>query len=182
MRYRSLLFGLIIGSLLLAACGLPLAAREPDATPAMPTARPRSAMDACPVTQPPNLPFLPPEPYPPQAPSGEFWYGTDALWTALSPAGRWEALPEGQQGYSQKLFLWSEGYDPAREPQPPITVSGRRLDGDARPFETSGGTNGYHADMGQFMLIGLSVPAAGCWELTARYNEASLSFIVWVAP
>jgi hypothetical protein len=36
--------------------------------------------------------------------------------------------------------------------------------------------------MGQFMLTGVEVPAAGCWEITGRYDQTELSFVVWVAP
>jgi hypothetical protein len=61
-------------------------------------------------------------------------------------------------------------------------MSGRRLDGDAPILEQTGGTNGYHGDMGQFMLTGVKVPTAGCWELTGHYGEAELSFVVWVVP
>jgi hypothetical protein len=100
----------------------------------------------------------------------------------LQPDGRWYALPRDKDGYTQKVFLWSEGYDMAAEPQPEITMSGRRLDGDAPAFETPGGTNGYHADMGEFMLTGVVIPTTGCWEITGRYGQAELSFVVWVTP
>jgi hypothetical protein len=178
--------------LLLTACGSALEAREVtfanhDAqvalnAPSSPTPLPEQPPDTCPITQPQNLVFAPPEPYSSTAPYGNFWYGTNDLWTSLQPDGRWYGLPHYKGGYTQKVFWWREGYDMTKEPQPQITVSGRRLDGDEPTFEHTGGTNGYHVDMGQFMLTGVEVPAAGCWEITGRYGQAELSFVVWVAP
>jgi len=136
----------------------------------------------CPITQPQDPPFVPPAPYAPEAPYGEFWYGTNELWTMLQPDGHWYALPHSEHGYGQKVFWWREGYDMTTEQQPQITVSGRLLDGDAPTFEQTGGTNGYHADMGEFMLTGVAVPTAGCWEITGHYREATLTFVVWVSP
>lgn len=41
---------------------------------------------ACLVTLPPNPAFIPPAPYDQlPVPEGGFWYGTDALWTSLTP-------------------------------------------------------------------------------------------------
>ncbi len=168
-------------TLLLAACNAPLAAREAE-EPVTPNPLPQDPPTACPITQPPDPAFTPPEPYPAEAPYGEFWYGTNGLWTMLFPEGRWYALPHEEHGYGQKVFWWREGYDMTTENQPQITVSGRRLDADAPAFEQTGGTNGYHADMGQFMLTGVAIPTAGCWEITGHYRDAALSFVVWVAP
>jgi hypothetical protein len=181
MRTRQLLN--LIGALaiLLAACGAPIAAREaPEAV--TPTTLPQDAPNSCPITQPQDPVFVPPAPYAPEAPYGQFWYGANGFWTALHPDGEWHGLPADEHGYGQKVFWWREGYDMTKENQPQITVSGRRLDGDAPTFEQTGGTNGYHADMGQFMLTGVTVPTAGCWEITGRYRDQALSFVVWVAP
>jgi hypothetical protein len=168
-------------ALLLAACGAPLAAREPqEAT--TPTPLPQTPPASCPVTQPPDPTFIPPEPYAAVAPYGEFWYGTNELWTMLNPDGVWLGLPQDRHGYGQKVLWWREGYDMTKENQPQITVTGRRLDADTPPFEQTGGTNGYNGDVGQFMLTGVAVPTAGCWEITGHYREETLSFVVWVAP
>jgi hypothetical protein len=157
----------------------PTAAPALTAPPLLPTPPPPAD---CPVTQPQDPLFVPPEPYASTAPYGEFWYGTNDLWTMLQPDGLWYALPYDGDGYGQKVFWWREGYDAKTEPQPQITLSGRRLDGDAPAFEQTGGTNGYHADMGEFMLTGVTIPTAGCWEITGRYGQAELSFVVLVAP
>jgi hypothetical protein len=31
------------------------------------------------------------------------------------------------------------------------------------------------------MVTGMELPTAGCWEITAEYRGAELSYIVWVA-
>lgn len=137
----------------------------------------------CPVTQPPARPFVPPSAYPAQAPYGDFWYGTEKLWTALRPDGEWQALPHGEGGYSQKVFWWRTGYVGSAEPQPDLQVSGKRLDGDAPLLLASSATNAYHSDFGGWaMLTGVDVPTLGCWELTGKYGDATLSFVVRVAP
>jgi hypothetical protein len=32
------------------------------------------------------------------------------------------------------------------------------------------------------MLVGVEMPTAGCWEITAQYDVDELTFVVWVAP
>jgi hypothetical protein len=64
----------------------------------------------CPVTAPPNPPFVAPAPHQPIPDAPDFWYGTEDFWTILR-AGAWRALPHNAHGYRQKLFFWSQGYD-----------------------------------------------------------------------
>jgi hypothetical protein len=139
------------------------------------------SQDACPLTIPPQPGFAPPKPYPQQAPDlyQAVWYGTPALWTMLGPDGEvWEDLPEDDGRFTQKTFWWSDGYPPRGEPTPSITVTGRRLDRQGS-LETGPGTGGFREDIGSFMLVGIEIPA-GCWELTARYRDAELSYVVLV--
>jgi len=139
---------------------------------------------ACQVTTAPAVAFTPPAPYPAQPPAryvGEFWYGSAALWTMLSQGGTWSGLPHDQAGYSQKVFWWREGYQSSVEQKPELTVTGRRLDGDAAPLVGSGATNA-SADFGDAMLVGVEVPTLGCWEITGHYHGHDLSFVIWVAP
>lgn len=42
------------------------------------------------------------------------------------------------------------------------------------------GTNGFHPDLGDFMLVGVALPATGCWKLTAEYKGATLSYTMWI--
>lgn len=179
MTTRPAIWILLLVLLSLTACGTALSARENEPT-AAPVELSQLPPADCPITQPQGPIFVPPEPYAPTAPYGQFWYGSNELWTALQPDGRWVALPHDKQGFGQKVFWWREGFDMTQEPQPQIKVSGRRLDGDAPVFEQTGGTNGYHDDMGQFMLTGVTIPTIGCWAITGRYGEVELSFVVWV--
>ena len=150
-------------------------APEAAGAPALPNEPP----DTCPVTRPPEQPFTPGPPYPASAPyRGKFWYGTEALWTMLPVGGRWDQLAHGE-----KVWWWREGYVGSEEPEPALAVTGRRLDGPA-PVARSGppATNGYHPDFHWAMLTGVTLPTPGCWEITGRYEDRALTFVVWVAP
>ena len=140
---------------------------------------PAGTLATCPVTLPPDSPFTPPPPYPPEAPyAGKFWHGTEELWTMLPDDGTWQQLAHGE-----KLFWWSEGYVGSEEPQPELAVTARRLDGRAPAAESgSPATNAYHSDFDWAMLVGMQVPASGCWEITGHYQGYELSFVVWVGP
>jgi hypothetical protein len=96
---------------------------------------------------------------------GEVW----GPWVAASPP----QLP-------QKTFWWSADWRPGAEPEPAITVVGRRLDGHAS-FTYGPGTNA-SADFGTAMLVGIDIPSYGCWELTASYRLATLTYVAVVGP
>ncbi len=137
----------------------------------------------CAITQPPNQPFNPPAPYSPGSPyEDHFWYGIEKLWTLLPFDGLWRDLPRDEAGFGQKVFWWREGYDWREEPLPTLTVTARRLDGTAPSFESSEATNGFHPDLDSFMLTGVTIPTAGCWQITAQHQGQELSFIVQVSP
>jgi hypothetical protein len=127
--------------------------------------------------------FVPPAPYLSNGPSGgEFWYGSDSLWTALPVSGSWWGLPHNPEGYSQKNFWWRKGYSVEAEPQPKLSITGERLDTSPLTFKVSGGTNAFAEDIGEAMLFGVDLPTLGCWKITGQYRTAKLSFVVWVAP
>jgi len=120
-------------------------------------------------TQPPNPPFIPPSPYPPPPPplyAGEFWSGSEMLWTMLRADGTWQKLPYYGGAYAQKILWWRQGYDPQTESAPNLTVTGRRLDAPAPPMGASRATNSSRGDIGSFMVIGVDIPTLGCWEIT----------------
>jgi hypothetical protein len=151
------------------------------ASPAMATDPPAS----CPVTQPPNPPFVPPSPYPSTPPPlyrGQFWYGTEGLWTMPPADGTWRGLAGEDGSYGQKTFWWRQGYSWKADPEPELKVTGRRLDAQAPALEASAATNGFRDDIGSFMLVGVDFPTPGCWEITGQVAEAKLSFVVSVAP
>ena len=168
---------------LLAACAAP-AAVAPASAQAAPSAttRPSAAPASCPTTRPPDPPFVPSAPYPPTPPSVEgdkVWYGTDQLWTWLDADGTWE-MARDEHGLFDKSFWWRQGYDWRTETTPRLRVTGRRLDAPAPAVTVSGATNGFEESMGAFMLVGLELPAGGCWELTGHYHGRMLRLVVWV--
>ncbi len=158
---------------------LALAGYQASNQPANP---PHHAPINCPVTTPPDPLFTPPAPYP-QTPPGEyFWYGDASLWVALPQNGVWAELPHNPDGYTQKVFWWREGYIWTEEPEPDLTVFGQRLDEPAPPLKASRATNAFAEDIQSAMLVGVDIPTPGCWEITGRYRDAELSFVVWVEP
>ena len=128
--------------------------------------------------------MVPPPPYPAKAPRGAFWYGTSQLWTILGDKGKWSGLPHytpADPTFRQKLFWWHQGYDWDAEPRPRLVITGRRLDGPAPPLMSDPATGGYREeDWKSFMVVGINLPTLGCWEIKGRYENAELTFVVWV--
>lgn len=147
-------------------------------------ARPSHSPDAdrrnCPITQPPDRPFVPPAGYP-SAGSGEFLYGTPALWAVVERQWRLHGFA------GQKLPYFRRGYELKERPR--LTVVAHRLDGKA-PLVWNGLAGGGVDDSGAFMVTGIDIPSAGCWEIGAQYVDTSheihtvqtLSYTVWVEP
>lgn len=136
----------------------------------------------CPLTVPQDPLFTPPSPYSALGFEGEFWYGSNSLWTAVPKNGVWFGLPHNPEGYTQKVFWWCEGYIWTEELEPALTISGERLDAAAPPLNASKATNAYASDIGSAMLVGVDFPTPGCWKVTGQYKTSELSFVVWVAP
>ena len=156
---------------------IPLAQESAQARPVVP--------ETCPITKRESQPMVPPPPYTATAPDGAFWYGTDRLWTILGESGSWLGLRHYEPSdptFRQKLFYWRQGYDWEKEPKPPLTITGKRLDAQAPPLMVDPPGGGYREeDWKSFMITGINLPTLGCWEITARYQEDDLSFVVWVA-
>jgi hypothetical protein len=139
----------------------------------------------CRVTRPPEPPFVPPAAYAFSKPNPSFFsYGTDALWTELQLDGKWVAFGKEGDGwvYENKLTYWHRGFD-WRKDEPKLTVTGKRLDGDA-PTVTAAHANAVFLPSKEAagMMTLLPVPTVGCWEITARYEGHDLSFVVSVEP
>jgi hypothetical protein len=145
-----------------------------------------NAPQSCPVTQPPRKPFVPPSPYPSQTSPDGFWFGSEKLWILLPTDGTWKHLPHYKPtdtAFRQKLQWWRQGYNWRTEHQPPLTVTGRRLDSSAAPLATDHHPNaadpmGDHASM----MTGIFIPTVGCWQVTGNYKGDKLTFVIWVAP
>ena len=138
----------------------------------------------CPITKPPARPFIQPAPYPQKANPGEFWYGTPKLWTQLRADGTWKGLPHytpDDPTFRQKLFWWRQGYDVQAEPYPKLKITGKRLDSSAPPVLLADhASNGWQQPEQPFMVVGINLPTLGCWEITGQYQDAQVTYIVWV--
>jgi hypothetical protein len=139
--------------------------------------------DACPVTEPGNTPFTPAAVTPDGPPDSyaSTWFGTPRLWTMVGTDGQdWSSLPVTPEGaFVQKTFWWSDDFDAAEESVPDITVTLEQVGGTTVVREDDS-TSGSHAELGRFMLVGVEIPEAGCWRVTAEYRDASLGYVAWV--
>ena len=161
----------------LALCSLlPLAAlaaavASESATPVL-SASPVASPVTCPVTHPNG--DMPPGSGDPHYVGG---YGNDALWTNL---WMWGGGPVPVQAdpdrpgrtHGPEKWAWHR-YVPGE-----LTIEGRRMDGEAPPLR-SHVPHGY-GEIG-FQVSGLDFPMPGCWEVTGRVGDASLTFVVLVA-
>lgn len=103
-------------------------------------------------------------------------HGNEALATALWPGGRVEFKPGGPgcvepDGYLGMKWPWWRGVPGA------LKIEGRRLDGSAGPLRAHI-PNGY-GNAG-FQSTGLLFAGPGCWEVTGRIGDATLSFVTLV--
>ncbi len=158
------------------------AAPAPSAVPgeaAASPSEPGSTTPVCAVTKPVPA-FVPPEDELRDPPPGHQWFGRAALYTALDPVGEvWRGLPESPSGFTQKTVWWSADWPPDEEPEPEIYVTGERLDAPGT-FEFGPGTNATAPGIATAMMVGIDVPALGCWRITATYRDSSLSYTVLV--
>ena len=182
---------LLAAILVLTACGLPPESQPPadrDTVAGSSAAVEPESGDVfeCPVTIPsqPGLITSPPdgvtysenfpapEPWPAEYPhEGMVWYGTENLWTALAV--------NGDHG-GRKSVWWSANFPGGiDEEQPVVSVTWTRLDTDDGTQVDNGGlaTNAYISDEGWFMIAGIDPSELGCWEVTATYKGASLSYV-----
>jgi hypothetical protein len=144
--------------------------------------KPTAVPERCPVTKRAMQSFVPPSPYPAKPSRGSFWFGTDRLWTALPETGAWILghYTPSDPTFRQKLAFWRQGFDAHAATQAKLTVTGRRTDSVAPPLKTDGpGSPSWTAE-DQFFMTGINFPTTGCWEITAHYEDAELTFVVWV--
>jgi LysM repeat protein len=120
----------------------------------------------CPVTEPNGSP----PPFENYSPSH---HGNGEIWTGLWPNGKVYMLPDNHQAdgsFSMKWWFW-------RNSTEPLSIEGHRLDIESDPLRVFY-TGGYD-DSGIF-IVALIFPATGCWEVTARVGESSLTFVTEV--
>jgi hypothetical protein len=138
---------------------------------------------SCPITKPPEHRFFPPAPYSAKLNPQSFWFGSEKLWTFLQTDGTWNGLPHytpNDPTFRQKLFFWRAGFDGRSEPQPSLTITGKRLDGPAPPLASDQANAGGQGRDQPFMVTGINIPTLGCWEITAHYQGEELTFVVRV--
>lgn len=118
------------------------------------------------VVRPPGLAV--PDTHPAESVFG-YWYGTTDLWTVLTADGSYGA---------RKSVWWSAQFPGGdREERPEISVTWRRLDVAQPEIVSDRGTNAFTAEDGWFMISGGDPQADGCWEITATYKGATLSYV-----
>lgn len=173
-----------IALLLLSGCALAPEGRSAvGGSSPSPTAR---YVDGCWVTVPPGQGFVAPEPYPPEPFDQQVWYGTPGLWTILDVNGaEWRGLPVAEDGHVGNKTLWfSENFSTAEAEDfsgdAGITVTAVRLDRPAPTVVEEGGVPSFNRYIKNFLLVGLEVPEPGCWEVTARYQGAELTYVLHV--
>ncbi|WP_129641704.1 hypothetical protein [Peristeroidobacter agariperforans] len=102
-------------------------------------------------------------------------YGNEALDVVLNPGGKFVFAPGGAGFVDRDGALGIKvGWE--RRKKGPLQLSGRRLDGPAGPARA------YIYDYGDigFQPIYLVFPTPGCWEITGRVADASLTFVAVV--
>jgi hypothetical protein len=127
--------------------------------------------DACPVT-------LPNGNRPPGQPRGVSWYGNGLLWAGLEADGTHSVSPDrvGADGSIGNKLLWVTT-PPAEKPR----ISGERLDAASPPLKVLDvNTGGFSGAANPSHMSPVSFPSAGCWRLTARLGDVSLTYVVSV--
>ncbi len=140
----------------------------------------RTAPANCPVTLPPEPPFVPPPPHAPIAPwQGHFWYGGEHLWAMPASDGLWHGLAT-PEGVGNKVFWWSIHWDWRKDLRPALSVTARALDRAAPVVRVYPATNAHNLnDIQHAMLVGVTIPTQGCWQLTGECKGHTLSYVVW---
>ena len=105
------------------------------------------------------------------------FHGNGALWTPLWPGGKLLITPPYVEpdGSLRMKFPWWW-----REPAP-LTIEGHRLDAAVPPLraEVAAGYSDGSAQF-QFRPSTLFFSSEGCWEITGKAGDTSLTFVVLV--
>ncbi len=132
-----------------------------------------AASSSCAITLP-NGSQNPGEP--PSCP-GRVWpggfrgnHGNGKLWTVLPTDGKLLVTPEKDGSLHTKLAWW-------RGVCGRLIITGRRSDAPAGPMRSSVPLG--YGDAG-FQASGVYFPSEGCWEITGRVGDATLTFVVEV--
>jgi hypothetical protein len=126
-------------------------------------------LDPCPVTLANRYPLSP------GASGGTFvgaddTYGNRALWVGVWPSGVVVWKPKLDGSIRMKFPWW-------REATGRLRIEGRRTDGSGPPLSARV-PDGY-GERG-FQPTGIHFPTQGCWEVTGRVGDASLTYVTLV--
>jgi len=146
----------------------PLPAVTPPLVPTIaPTPTPYPIPASCPVTLPNGNP-------PPGQSRSLTYHGNGRLWTNLLPNGVLvppeNIRPDGKLTYN---WWWWRGQ------RGPLSIEGRRLDDLTTPPLEAEITPGF-GDSG-YQDSWLIFPSEGCWEVTGKVGNSTLTFVVYVA-
>lgn len=154
------------------------------------TAKQSDVPESCPVTKFSDHPFVPPYPYRVKPEMGGSYFGSDGLWIIPLTAGIWEGqhFSTTDPASGEKVDWWREakvswyrqGYDWRVDFVPKLKVTGRRLDSPAPPLVAHEANPVGIRFPNIYMMDSLYFPALGCWEITGRYEDDELTFVVWV--
>lgn len=153
-----------------AVCGLLLIATTMSAD-ALVAATADSSV-ACEVTRPNGIVAGSGQPDPNSYGNRQLSLGPFGLWpygtVVFKPGGAGFITPDGSLGMK---FGWTRGVAGQ------LRIEGRRLDGPARPLRASIPTGS--GEIG-FQATALVFSSPGCWEVTGRVGDASLTFVTKV--
>jgi hypothetical protein len=124
-----------------------------------------AAQSTCGVTQPNGS----------QPPDGNIGgalvHGNGALWVAMPPSNVVVTEPSAGGTIQTKYPWW-------RAVTGTLRIEGRRLDGPALPLTATDVPDGYGVT--GFQASAVTFPTEGCWEVTGRAGNASLTFVTLV--
>ena len=126
---------------------------------------------ACPVT-------LPNRSRPPGQPRSLAWHGNGLLWASLTANGVYAVSPDrvAADGSIGNKLIWA-----TRTGSSKPAVSGERLDTPASPLRVLSVNRGSFAGAERpSFASAVAFPTAGCWRLTARLGDLSLTYVVSV--
>jgi hypothetical protein len=135
--------------------------------------------ESCPVTR-----ATPETRFTPASPSSHFstgstmfWYGSDSLYTHLYSDGRWRGITS-PTGTRNKSFWFRKDAEWLQEQPYQLKVTYRQLTESGPMFDGPEVTN---AILGKEVAMLLMLEfTRGCWEVTASYKNAQVSFVTWV--
>ena len=59
-----------------------------------------------------------------------------------------------------------------------LKITGKRLNSPALSFASDNANNVIGRP--PYIMTGLDIPSVGWWKITARFEDAELSFIIWI--